>query len=285
MLLRLSSAGQQGCCRQQTPLCQVHCATWMALRTLRLRTMGAGLRGQQPWNGQQQERVVWRSAWERQLRMIAARDCAACAGECCADCPARDRRGPTAGGGRDELPMLPVSLYPQAACDVHCRALTSFDTLYGLSCAQGLRGSAARYVRFLLASTAGYKLPAEISWASTAASSRQEPGWQQQQQQQQQQQSVAAGEIQKLHLHFLSQCEHHMLPFPRPGARGLCARARRAAAGGGSRTGAAQGFLAAAADPGTRLTQQLADALHQHAGMPSEHNLVQSHMPSWRGDS
>ena len=179
--------------------------------------------------------------------------------------------------------MLPVSLYPQAACDVHCRALTSFDTLYGLSCAQGLRGSAARYVRFLLASTAGYKLPAEISWASTAASSRQEPGWQQQQQQQQQQ-SVAAGEIQKLHLHFLSQCEHHMLPF-----HGLVHVAYVPGRGGRLlEEAAAQALLKAFSrrlQIQERLTQQLADALHQHAGMPSEHNLVQSHMPSWRGDS
>ncbi len=65
---------------------------------------------------------------------------------------------------------------------------------------QGLRGSAQRYVKFLLASTAGYKEPMlhQNGCMDTCPASSQ-------------QSRMPAAE--ELHVHFMSHCEHHMLPF------------------------------------------------------------------------
>lgn len=129
---------------------------------------------------------------------------------------------------------------------------------------QGLRGSAARYIKFLLASTAGYRLQPSSGWAPAASTSggseaaclalmRQ------------QQQAAAAGDVQELHLHFLSQCEHHMLPF-----HGLVHVAYVPGRSGRPlQEAAAQALLKAFSrrlQIQERLTQQLADALYQHSG-------------------
>ena len=68
--------------------------------------------------------------------------------------------------------------------------------------AQGLSGSAQRYVRFLLASTAGYK---EAMLHQNGCLHALEPSHQHSAAQ-----PLAA---QDLHIHFMSHCEHHMLPF------------------------------------------------------------------------
>lgn len=66
--------------------------------------------------------------------------------------------------------------------------------------AQGLRGSAQRYVKFLLASTAGYK-ELDRNGSLHAAGPGPQPHPHQ------------APAAQELHVHFMSHCEHHMLPF------------------------------------------------------------------------
>ena len=67
---------------------------------------------------------------------------------------------------------------------------------------QGLSGSAQRYVRFLLASTAGYKeaMPHRNGSLHCPEPSRQ-------------QSAAQPPAAQDLHIHFMSHCEHHMLPF------------------------------------------------------------------------
>ena len=65
---------------------------------------------------------------------------------------------------------------------------------------QGLRGSAQRYVKFLLASTAGYK-ELDQNGSLRAAGPGPQPHAHQ------------APAAQELHIHFMSHCEHHMLPF------------------------------------------------------------------------
>lgn len=67
---------------------------------------------------------------------------------------------------------------------------------------QGLRGSAQRYVKFLLASTAGYKEPMLQQDGCMDTCSISSPRGRRQ--------SLPAKE---LHIHFMSHCEHHMLPF------------------------------------------------------------------------
>lgn len=67
---------------------------------------------------------------------------------------------------------------------------------------QGMRGSAQRYVKFLLASTAGYKEPMlhQTGCLHAPGPSPQPSG-------------AHAAAARELHIHFMSHCEHHMLPF------------------------------------------------------------------------
>ena len=67
---------------------------------------------------------------------------------------------------------------------------------------QGLSGSAQRYVRFLLASTAGYK---EAMLHQDGSLHCLEPSHQRS--------AAQPPAPQDLHIHFMSHCEHHMLPF------------------------------------------------------------------------
>jgi hypothetical protein len=71
-----------------------------------------------------------------------------------------------------------------------------------------LRGSAERYVNFLLASTAGYQLLPDAPWPLPAVSLQHNGGASPPCSS-----GSGSGGMQELHLHFLSQCEHHMLPF------------------------------------------------------------------------
>ena len=123
---------------------------------------------------------------------------------------------------------------------------------------QGLRGSAERYVNFLLASTAGYQLLPDDPWPLPAVGLQPNGGASPPC-------SSGSGGMQELHLHFLSQCEHHMLPFhglvhvaylPGPSGRRLSEAGAQALLKAFSRRLQIQ----------ERLTQQLADALHHHAG-------------------
>ena len=82
------------------------------------------------------------------------------------------------------------------------RAVVRASAEPGCVTMQGLRGSAQRYVRFLLASTAGYKEPMlhqdgcmDTCSVFSQQSRRQAPL------------------VKELHVHFMSHCEHHMLPF------------------------------------------------------------------------
>ncbi len=79
---------------------------------------------------------------------------------------------------------------------VHASAEPGYDTL------QGLRGSAQRYVKFLLASTAGYKEPMlhQDGCMDTCSNYSRQSRRQ-------------ASHAKELHVHFMSHCEHHMLPF------------------------------------------------------------------------
>lgn len=132
-------------------------------------------------------------------------------------------------------------------------------SLYGGLPLQGLRGSAERYVNFLLASTAGYQLLPDTPWPLPVVRLQPDGG--------PSPPCSSCSGMQELHLHFLSQCEHHMLPFhglvhvaylPGPSGRRLNEAGALALLKAFSRRLQIQ----------ERLTQQLADALHHHAGLP-----------------
>ncbi|CAL8470824.1 g10366 [Coccomyxa elongata] len=122
---------------------------------------------------------------------------------------------------------------------------------------EGLQGSAGRYVKFLLASTAGYRqLPqAGIQAACQAGDVYpvESPG-------------MSAPE--ELHLHFMSHCEHHMLPFhgalhvayvPGQSGQRVSPEALQSLLRAYSRRLQIQ----------ERLTQQVADAVHRMTGATS----------------
>lgn len=121
---------------------------------------------------------------------------------------------------------------------------------------QGLQGSAGRYVKSLLASTAGYRQPAEAGTLEPACHAG-NGVW-----------SPAGTPVEELHLHFMSHCEHHMLPFhgavhvayvPGPSGQRVSAEAMQSLLRTYSRRLQIQ----------ERLTQQVADAMHQATGVPS----------------
>lgn len=117
-------------------------------------------------------------------------------------------------------------------------------------------------MNFLLASTSGYQLLPDAPWPSPVVSPQPDSGASPLF-------SSGGGGMQELHLHFLSQCEHHMLPFhgvvhvaylPGPSGRRLSEDGAQLQLKAFSRRLQIQ----------ERLTQQLADALHHHAGVPSQ---------------
>lgn len=126
---------------------------------------------------------------------------------------------------------------------------------------QGLRGSAKRYVKFLMASTAGYGQADDAIVPAADSSVHRVNG--------------TAHACQKLapvlgacehHLHFMSHCEHHLLPFHGtvhiaiiPGSAEQCVYEEKVQA--------ILKTFCRRLQIQERLTQQLADALHQHAGM------------------
>ena len=114
-------------------------------------------------------------------------------------------------------------------------------------------------MHFLMASTAGYQLLPDAPWPLPAVSSQPTHGAMPP--------SSSGGCMQELHLHFLSQCEHHMLPFhglvhvaclPGPSGQRLSEHGAQLLLTAFSRRLQIQ----------ERLTQQLADALHHQSGVP-----------------
>jgi GTP cyclohydrolase I len=121
---------------------------------------------------------------------------------------------------------------------------------------QGLQGSAGNYVKFLLASTAGCRqltrLTAEAGSQAGMADCAMDP----------QAETVA----EEVHLHFMSHCEHHMLPFhgvlhvayvPGSSGQSLSAKTMQSLLRTYSRRLQIQ----------ERLTQQITDAVHRTTGV------------------
>ena len=106
-----------------------------------------------------------------------------------------------------EVGCAPCGCPPGSNTLLSCKHMTEHMVVCasaepGCDTMQGLRGSAQRYVKFLLASTAGYKEPMLhqdgcMDTCSTVS----------------QQSRRQASHARELHVHFMSHCEHHMLPF------------------------------------------------------------------------
>lgn len=131
---------------------------------------------------------------------------------------------------------------------------------------QGLQGSAGRYVKFLLASTAGYRQQPQASVQSACLPANMYPV-----------NSPGTAATEELHLHFMSHCEHHMLPFhgalhvayvPGQSGQRVSPEALQSLLRAYSRRLQIQ----------ERLTQQIADAVHGTTGVFMErHHWIQNY--------